>query len=195
MIINKNKVVSISYELRVNAKDGDLVEKVEASQPMLYLHGAGTMLEGFEAKLAGLKKDDTFDFMLESAEAYGDASEEAVMDLPKSVFEVEGQIDEDLLVLDNIIPMQDKDGNSYQGLVIDIKEDTVTLDFNHPLAGDSLFFTGTVIEVRDASAEELAHGHVHQPGGHHHHGHNHDHGDEGCCQDEGSNKKGCGCHH
>ena len=181
MTIDKNKVVSISYELRVNAKDGDLVEKVEATKPMEYLHGVGGMLESFEEKLAGLKADDTFDFMLKTTEAYGEASETAVMDVPKTVFEVDGKIDENLLKIDNVIPMQDKEGNSYNGIVLEIADETVKIDFNHPLAGDDLFFTGTVLTVREATETEISHGHIHS-GGHHH---EEDH--------ECNNDGGCGC--
>ncbi len=169
MIVNKNKVVSISYSLHVNAKDGELVEVVEKDKPMQYIHGTGTMLESFESQIEGLKAGDSFDFMIKSEDAYGEASDEAIVNLPKSIFEVDGVIDEDLLVVDNVIPMQDKDGNHYNGIVLEVSDDEVQIDFNHPLAGDDLFFTGNVIEIREASNTEIEHGHVHGEGHHHHH--------------------------
>ncbi len=168
MIVNKNKVVSISYELRINAKDGELVEVVENDKPMNYLHGVGSMLESFEFQLEGLKKGDVFDFMILAADAYGEESDEAIVDLPKTVFQVDGEIDEEMLVEGNVIPMQDKDGNHYDGIVLSITDEMVQLDFNHPLAGDDLYFTGKVLDVREATKTELEHGHVHGEHDHHH---------------------------
>jgi FKBP-type peptidyl-prolyl cis-trans isomerase SlyD len=81
---------------------------------------------------------------------------------------VEGKIEDDLLKIGNAIPMQNNQGQALSGIVKEIKEDKVLMDFNHPLADVNLFFTGEILDVRDATKEELEHGHVHGPGGHHH---------------------------
>jgi FKBP-type peptidyl-prolyl cis-trans isomerase SlyD len=91
-----------------------------------------------------------------------------VVDIPKQVFEVDGQIDEEMLQEGNFLPMADNQGNHMQGKVVEIGADTVKMDFNHPLAGMVMHFDGKVADVRDATQEELAHGHVHGEGGHHH---------------------------
>jgi len=161
MIISKEKVVSLVYQLRVDNKDGDIVETVEKEKPFVFLSGAGLMLPKFEENLNGLKAGDNFEFTLKCEDAYGLASEEAVMDLPKNLFEVDGNIEDGLLTEGNVIPMQNNEGQKFNGVIVEVKDEAVTMDFNHPLAGDDLFFTGSIIEVREATKEEIEHGHVH----------------------------------
>jgi FKBP-type peptidyl-prolyl cis-trans isomerase SlyD len=91
-----------------------------------------------------------------------------LVEVPKQIFEHEGKIPDGLLEIGNVLPLQDQEGNRLQGMVAWVGLETVKLDFNHPMAGVDLFFTGHVDSVRDAEPEELAHGHVHGPGGHHH---------------------------
>jgi FKBP-type peptidyl-prolyl cis-trans isomerase SlyD len=161
MIISKEKVVSLVYQLRVDNKDGDIVETVEKEKPFVFLSGAGLMLPKFEENLNGLKAGDNFEFTLKCEDAYGLASEEAVMDLPKNLFEVDGNIEDGLLTEGNVIPMQNNEGQKFNGVIVEVKDEAVTMDFNHPLAGDDLYFTGSIIEVREATKEEIDHGHVH----------------------------------
>lgn len=161
MNISKDKVVSVSYSLRVNAADGEVVETVSKDKPMSFLFGNGHMIPKFEENLNGLGKGDNFKFDIESAEAYGNASDDAIVDLPKNIFEVEGKIQDDLLFVNNVIPMQDQNGNILNGLVLEVGNESVKMDFNHPLAGDDLYFEGEVVGVREATPEEIEHGHVH----------------------------------
>jgi FKBP-type peptidyl-prolyl cis-trans isomerase SlyD len=161
MNITTNKVVSLSYELRIDGKDGEIVETVNALHPLTFLYGAGNLLPAFERHIDKLTIGDEFSFLLKSEDAYGQATEDALVEMPISVFMVDDEIDNELLVEGNAIPMTDSQGNHHNGIVAEIKKDTVVMDFNHPLAGDNLFFTGTVVDIRDATAEELAHGHVH----------------------------------
>ncbi len=165
-MIKENKVVSLTYELRVNDEKGEVVEKVEKTSPLTFLYGKGNLLPDFEANLEGLKEGDDFKFKLEPEKAYGQVSNEAIVELPKNIFEVEGKIDENLLKVGNTIPMQDNSGNRLNGIVLEVGDDTVKMDFNHPLAGDTLFFNGEVTEIRSATEEEISHGHVHQGGSH-----------------------------
>jgi len=161
MTISNEKVVSLIYQLRVDNKEGDVVETVEKEKPFVFLHGAGQMLPKFEENLSGLKAGEDFEFTLNCEDAYGLASEEAVMDLPKNLFEVDGKTEDGLLVEGNVIPMQNNEGQKFNGVIVEVKDEAVTMDFNHPLAGDNLHFTGSVIEVREATKEEIEHGHVH----------------------------------
>ncbi|PLX16623.1 MAG: peptidylprolyl isomerase [Marinilabiliales bacterium] len=161
MTISNEKVVTLVYQLKVDNREGDIVETVKEEKPFVFLYGAGLMLPKFEENLKGLKAGDDFEFILKSEEAYGQASEEAVMDLPKNLFEVEGKIEEGLLAEGNVIPMQNNEGQKFNGVVVEVKDESVTMDFNHPLAGDNLHFSGKIMEVREATKEEVEHGHVH----------------------------------
>lgn len=159
MTITDNKVVALSYELRLNDADGEFVERTEAGQPLVFLFGAGQMIPDFEKNVEGLAVGDTFAFGITAENAYGPIDEEAVVELPLSVFKGA----EDMLEVGALIPMQNDQGHFLQGLVVEILEDAVLMDFNHPMAGKDLFFTGEIEELRDATEEEVAHGHVHGP--------------------------------
>ena len=164
MTISNNKVVSVSYELLV---DGAKVDSADESAPISFLFGVGQMIPGFEKKLEGLKQGDDYAFIIESADGYGEINADAVVDLDKQVFMKDGEFMVEVAV-GATLPMQDQNDNKLEGRVMEVGEATVKLDFNHPLAGKSLDFSGKVIEVREATAEEVDHGHVHGPGGHHH---------------------------
>jgi len=168
MKVEDNKVVKLKYELRTEGFDAPLVEKTSDDRPLEFIYGTGMMLPEFEANLKGLKKGDKFKFKIEAANAYGVSKPENIVELPKESFMQNGVIPEGVLVKDNIIAMQDNQGNQFHGRVDEIKEDSVIMDFNHPMAGKDLYFTGEILEVRDATPEELEHGHVHGDGHHHH---------------------------
>ena len=155
MKISKNKVVSLSYELRLDGKDGEIIETVDANRPLIFLFGADSMIPGFERNIENLKTGDNFAFLLNCEDAYGPALEEALVEIPKTAFLVDGEIDNDMFFEGNAIPMMDSEGNRHNGVVAEVKDNTVVMDFNHPLAGDDLFFSGAVIDVRDATSEEL----------------------------------------
>ena len=154
MVIENEKVVSLTYELRTQ-EGGEIVEKVEGENPLNFVYGAGMMLPKFEEKISGLKIGDTFKFSLTASEAYGEFNQDALVELPKSIFEVEGVVDESMLSVGNVIPMQDNQGNRFNGVVKEVREDFVQMDFNHPMAGQTLFFQGAVVGVREASEQEL----------------------------------------
>ena len=170
MEINNNKVVGLTYELRVSnaEKETLLVEKVESDHTFYFLYGNSGLPEGFEEKLKGLEEGEEFEFSLSVEEGFGKKDEEAIVYIPKQAFEVDGAIDEELLQEDNFVPMTDDRGHQVQGKILKIEEDQVLVDFNHPLVDMNLHFIGKVEEVRNASPEEIAHGHVHGEGGHHH---------------------------
>lgn len=168
MKIGKNKVISMTYILSKENIHGELIQEVTKDKPFVVLFGAGSLLPKFEENLSGLSVGDSFGFSLSSADAYGEKSDEAIADLDISIFEDNGEIDYNFLKIGANIPMQNENGHHLNGHVLEIAERTVKMDFNHPLAGQSLYFTGEILDIRDASAEELSHGHVHGEGGHHH---------------------------
>jgi len=165
MIISKNKIVSLTYELRIDKSDGKIIESLTQDAPLTFLFGSGSLLPKFEDHLAGLKPGDKFNFSLVSEDAYGDYTADAVVNVPLKAFEVNGSVDYELVKKGNHIPMQDGNGNKLNGIVKEISADAVTMDFNHPLAGNNLFFAGEIVDIRQATEEEKTHGHVHHTSG------------------------------
>lgn len=172
MTIDTNRVVSVSYTLtakKAGEKEETQVEKTKEGDPFVFLYGVGGLIEGFENNLRGKKVGDTFDFHILPAEGYGEVNFENIVNIPVNAFHDEkGQLDHEMVKVGNMLPMTDNQGNRMNGMVHEVTGEHVRMDFNHPLAGQELHFVGEVLEIRDASAEELSHGHVHGAGGHHH---------------------------
>lgn len=168
MIIDDNKVVLVHYTLTEGDASGNLVESTEGGEPLAFIFGIGQMIPEFERNLQGLKIGDSFSFPIKAAEAYGEYDETALVEVPKNMFEQDGKIPDGLLEVGNVLPLTDQNGNHFQGMVSWVGLEKVKIDFNHPMAGVDLFFTGHVQHVREAEESELSHGHVHGPGGHHH---------------------------
>jgi FKBP-type peptidyl-prolyl cis-trans isomerase SlyD len=174
MIAEKNKVVSLTYRLTENDVDGTLIEEVNETQPFIFLFGAGNLIPGFEQNVGNLKVGDGFAFSVTASEAYGEYDQQGVVDLPLSVFQNEGVVDAEVCKVGNIVPMQNEQGHQFNGVIKAVTDTNVTMDFNHPLAGVNLHFKGSVVDIREATPNEIEKGHVH---------HNHD--EEHSC--------GCGC--
>lgn len=155
MIINKNKVVALSYELIV---DGSLADKADSENPLTYIQGTGMLLPKFEAAVEGKEPGDEFAFTLNPEEGYGEIVPDYIVDIPKTAFEVEGKLREDLLVVGHILPMYNSDGQVIQGQIMEISEEAVKMNFNHPMAGKVLNFSGKVESVREATEKELKEG-------------------------------------
>jgi len=160
--ISSNKVVSLSYTLMLTS--GELADEATADQPLMFIHGIGQTLPAFDEQLNGLSVGDTFSFTLTAEEGYGESSPNYIVEIPKNIFEGP-DVPADILEIGATLPMQDQDGNPMDGTVLEIGDDTVKMDFNHPLAGESLGFSGTILAVREATQDELDHGHVHGEGG------------------------------
>jgi FKBP-type peptidyl-prolyl cis-trans isomerase SlyD len=159
--MSQAKVMALTYELRAGDAQGELIETSDRENPAEFLFGTGNLIEGFELHVKDLDPGDTFEFSIKAENAYGPKNPDAIVGLPKDAFMVDGQLAEDLLVVGKVVPMRDQEGNPLNGRIIDISEDTVTMDFNHPLSDMDLHFKGEVISKRDATEEEQAHGHVH----------------------------------
>ena len=168
MTIDINSVVSLNYKLS-NHKSGAHIEETNSENPLVFLFGVGQLMPEFEDNLQGKKAGDKFDFAIESANAYGPYSEDNIVMIPKTVFHTEeGKFNDEEIKVDAVVPMSDNEGNHMRGIVREINEEMVKMDFNHPLAGYDLHFTGDIIAVREATKDELDHGHVHGEGGHQH---------------------------
>lgn len=156
MAITKNKMVSLTYDLRVEGVEGELIEQATAERPLTFVYGAGVMLPKFEELLEGLEQGKSFEINLACADAYGDVDENAIVELPKNIFMIDGKFDDDIVTVGNTVPMMSTSGQRMDGLVLDVSDEIVKMDFNHPLAGEDLFFKGEILEVRDATDEEIA---------------------------------------
>jgi FKBP-type peptidyl-prolyl cis-trans isomerase SlyD len=160
MVIESNKVVTITYKLQESNKEGEIVQEVLEKEPFVFLFGTEQVLPGFESNLQGKTTGNDFSFEIKSDDSYGPIDEEAIVTLPINIFMVEGKLAE-MVKIGEFLPMNDQEGNEMQGLVLEIGDETIKMDFNHPMAGLDLFFTGKVLDVREANPEELDHGHVH----------------------------------
>jgi FKBP-type peptidyl-prolyl cis-trans isomerase SlyD len=166
MKIEPQHVVSLTYDLYVKQGDGTegLAESATQEQPLTFLFGAGQMIPKFEENLSTLSTGDTYDFVISAQEGYGEFDEEAVANLPLEMFK-----GTDTPQIGEVLPLQDNNGNRFQGQVVSVTEDSVIVDLNHPMAGQELHFKGEILNVRPATPEELSHGHAHGPDGHHDH--------------------------
>jgi len=172
MNIEKNSVVSLGYTLKTRiglSLEEKQVEKTDASHPFVFIFGARMLLPDFESNIRGKKSGDKFDFFISAEEGYGIKNDKHVMNIPIDSFKKpDGTLDLNEIKVGNMLTMNDNQGNQLQGKILEVTAVHVRIDFNHPLAGHELHFTGEVLNVRLATAEEISHGHVHGPGGHHH---------------------------
>ncbi|MBN1132631.1 MAG: FKBP-type peptidyl-prolyl cis-trans isomerase [Bacteroidales bacterium] len=161
MRAEKDNVVSVIYELRKGSSDGEIIESLDGNNPLTFLFGSGGLLPRFEEHLDGMKAGDHFEFLLNSSDAYGPVIENMVVHVPKHIFEIDGKLDNNLLQTGNVVPMMNAEGKRLNGKILKIEDEVVEMDFNHPMAGQDLYFTGKLIEIRKASDKELEHGHTH----------------------------------
>ncbi|MDX8407557.1 MAG: peptidylprolyl isomerase [Mariprofundaceae bacterium] len=160
MQIAKDKVVYIDYTLTNDA--GDVLDSSQDAEPLAYLHGADNIIPGLEKELEGRKAGDALKVSIEPADGYGEFNAELTQVVPSSMFEGVEKIEVGM-------QFQAETPDGVQVIrIAEVEGDNVTIDGNHPLAGQQLNFDVKVTEVRDASAEELEHGHVHGAGGHQH---------------------------
>ncbi len=157
MKISSSKFVSLTYDLNVGEGDErELMERATEESPLSFIFGMGMMLEAFEENVKGLQVGDNFSFTLSPEHAYGTYDDEHIVELPKNIFEVDGKFDNERIVVEAVVPMMDSNGNRLNGTVEKITDESVVMDFNHPLAGETLHFEGKIIDVHEATTEELA---------------------------------------
>ena len=192
MKIENQKVVKAIYEMYVDGEEGkeEMIEKATIKTPLVYCQGEGMMLPKFEEALAGLEEGDKFDFRIACEDAYGDRDEAGLMELDKHMFyNVDGEFDSDRVYVGNIIPMKTTDGRIINAQVVKVSPVKVTIDLNHPLAGENLHFIGEIVEVRDADPAELEAIRHHGCGGCH--GHGDGNCDGGCNKCDNHSCSGC----
>jgi FKBP-type peptidyl-prolyl cis-trans isomerase SlyD len=158
MLIGSKKAVTIEYTLKDDA--GEVLDTSEGRKPLTYLHGTGSLIPGLEKALEGKTAGDSLEVTVGADEAYGPRDERLVRKMPLR------RIREERIQVGRRYTADTAEGPRLV-LVTAVAGDYVTVDANHPLAGMTLHFAVKIVEVRDASAEELEHGHVHGPGGHH----------------------------
>lgn len=155
MTIDSKKVVALTYTLTV---DGQVKDQTTKDNPLEFIFGMGYLLPKFESNILGKQPGDKFSFTLTPEEGYGVSDPAAVVDLPKNIFEIDGKIQEDLLVPGNVIPMMNQAGGVIPGRVVSVAEDSVKMDFNHELADKTLNFEGEIVSVREATQKEIDEG-------------------------------------
>ena len=158
MEIGSKKAVTINYTLKDD--DGKVLDTSEGRDPLTYLHGVGNLVPGLEAALEGKRAGDAIEATLTPEQGYGERDERQVRNVPLR------KLPDGKAEVGMRYRIQTDEGSS-AALVTAVRGDYATIDANHPLAGMTLHFQVAVLEVRDATAEELEHGHVHGPGGHH----------------------------
>ena len=188
MKVTKDSVVSLAYQVRT--EDGVLVDEATINAPLEYLHGHGALIQGLEKALEGKSVGEKFDLFVPSEEAYGDFNENMVQRVPKEVFVGVDELEVGMRFL------ADTDQGPLPVEITEVGDDYVVVDGNHLLAGQNLNFNVEIVAIREATDEELTHGHVHNKSGHE--------GSDGCCGGHGGccdsesteheNHGGCGCH-
>lgn len=189
-----NKYIKVSYSLYTVSDEGkqDLVERATESHPFQFISGMGVALDAFEQHVVELEEGEEFNFVLTQDEAYGPYEEEHVLDLQKEMFCIDGHFDAQNIFPGAFVPLMNEDGNHFQGKIVEVGENTVKVDLNHPLAGQTLQFKGRILESREATNKEIE-GLLNMMSSdgcgcedcnceHHHH-------------DEKNGKCGCGHHH
>ena len=157
--VQNDVVVSMEYTLHV---DGEQIDSSEGQDPLQFLVGYGNIISGLEREMMGMRVGESKDVTVQPTDAYGEFDDEAFMQVPRDQFPKDMPLEEGLE-----LTVRDDSGQSRYARVDEIEGEVVTLNVNHPLAGDELHFDVTVVGLREPTAEELAHGHVHQAGGHH----------------------------
>ena len=154
---NQNKYISVMYKLYTDGQDGkaELIEETAEGDPFIFVSALGMTLDAFEAQIVPLKEGEEFDFTLVPNDAYGDYDEAGKQALPRNVFEINGKLDSRFIFEGAVVPLTSGDGARFNGTIVEIGEEKITVDLNHPLAGKSLNFKGNVVETREATNDEI----------------------------------------
>lgn len=153
--IQKNKIVTLSYVLRERDSQGEVLEVMDNNWPLIFLFESGLMLPAFEARLKGLQEGDLFEFQLTADDAYGQPREDNIVSVPIDLFRQDGVLQTHLTEPGGFITLTDDLGDQHNGKVAEVKEDSVRVDFNHAMAGHDLHFKGEILNIRDATQEEI----------------------------------------
>ena len=161
-IVKNDIVVTLDYELRV---DGEIVDSSEHGDPIVYLQGAGSLVPGLENELLGMKIGESKKVTVSPTEGYGEVDEDGIVEVPRDEFPEDFPLEPGLEIT---VSTGEEDSDEFdeedmmEAFVVEFNEETVTLDFNHPLAGKELHFDVKIVDMRFPTEEELEHGHVHE---------------------------------
>ena len=158
MKVEAKKVVTLEYDLYVDGENGEkeLMEKATVDAPLVYCHGEGMMLPAFEQAMEGLVVGEEFDFRIPCEQAYGEYDTDGVLELDKKMFyNGDGEFDSERVYVGAIVPMNTADGQIINAQIAEITKERVTIDLNHPLAGENLHFVGKVLDIRQVTEGEL----------------------------------------
>ncbi len=161
MALQEKKVIKFNYTLR--GENGEILDSTEKGGPFSFVTGNKQVLPGLEVALSSMIIGSKKNIKLAAADAYGEYDEGAVQKVKRDLFPEEGELE-----IGTSYFAHSPEGQHLQFIVTEIEKDVITVDFNHPLAGKNLEFDIELLDVRDATPEEISHGHVHGPGGHHH---------------------------
>jgi FKBP-type peptidyl-prolyl cis-trans isomerase SlyD len=148
--ISEGLFVELEYVLSEAGAEGEVIEECPAEDAFGFKVGEGEVLPAFEKALEGKKAGEPFDFIIPCAEAYGEMTQDAIVEMPKEIFEQDGAFDPDVIKSGEVLPMSDDDGNEVYGTVIEVNKDSVQMDFNHPFADLDLHFEGIICDVRES---------------------------------------------
>ncbi|MBP5630563.1 MAG: peptidylprolyl isomerase [Bacteroidaceae bacterium] len=154
---NQNKYISVMYKLYTDGQDGkaELIEETAEGDPFIFVSALGMTLDAFEAQIVPLQAGEEFDFTLVPDDAYGDYDEAGKQALPRNVFEINGKLDSRFIFEGAVVPLTSGDGARFNGTIVEIGDEKITVDLNHPLAGKSLNFKGKVVETREATNDDI----------------------------------------
>lgn len=158
MKVEAKKVVTLQYDLYVDGENGkeEVMEQATEDRPLVYCHGEGMMLPTFEEHMAGLTVGESFDFRIACQDAYGEYDTDGVLQLEKKMFyNGDGEFDSERVFVGAVVPMNTVDGQIINAQIVEVSKESVTIDLNHPLAGENLHFVGKVMNIRDVTEGEL----------------------------------------
>ncbi len=159
LIIEENRVVTLTYELRNGNADGELLERMDARYPFIFLFGTGKLLQSFEENLRGLSSDDAFEFTLTANQAYGKWNILNVLKIDKEDFNRASDVPDTYIKIGNMVNLTDDEGLRHTGKIIGIETAKIEVDFNHVMVDKDLHFKGAVLAIREASVDELVQKH------------------------------------
>ncbi len=147
MKIEEGVSVALQYRLTYDNADGEFIEETTREEPLAFTVGAEQMLDAFEKNIMGLGVSDKFEFTLTPEEGYGPIQEELIVEYPKETFVVDDELDEDFLQEGEVLEMKDEEGNVFEGIIEENNLNSVLVNFNHPLAGETLHFKGFITRI------------------------------------------------
>lgn len=155
MKIEENRIVTMSYELRDQKPEGELLEVVDIAYPFIFFYKSEGILDTFQEQLRGLQRGDVFDFILPCEEAYGEKKSSEIVKVPIERFVIDQEMGENIQEVGQYVAITQEDGKQYNGIVIEKNPMYLTVDLNHAMAGKDLHFKGRILNVRNATTDEL----------------------------------------